>query len=161
MVLDANLRNTRQIGEMAARLGGYGMPTSLRVDSGEPPITLLSADFAEMANQLRALLRDLLHSQALKPEQIAILSPYRRSNRASTWSTVLDAFPCTDELAAPGVGHMRVGTIQGFKGLAVDVVILVGIDSRCMQHPATLYVGASRARAALFVLALALAETGN
>ena len=47
------------------------------------------------------------------------------------------------------------GTVQGFKGLESDVVVLVGIDLRCMRHPANLYVGASRARAALYVLALA------
>ena len=34
-------------------------------------------------------------------------------------------------------------------------VVLVGIDARSMRHPATPYVGASRARAALYVLALA------
>ena len=48
--------------------------------------------------------------------------------------------------------------MQGFKGLESDVVVLVGIDLRCMRHPANLYVGASRARAALYVLALA--DTG-
>ena len=48
-----------------------------------------------------------------------------------------------------------MGTIQSFKGLEADVVVLVGIDGRSMRRPANLYVGASRARAALYVLALA------
>ena len=39
-------------------------------------------------------------------------------------------------------------------------VVLVGIDARSMRHPATPYVGASRARAALYVLALADAGLG-
>ena len=40
------------------------------------------------------------------------------------------------------------------------IASIVGIDSRCQRHPATLYVGASRARAALYVLALADAGLG-
>jgi hypothetical protein len=38
--------------------------------------------------------------------------------------------------------------------LLTGVVILVGIDTRAAKHPETLYVGASRARAMLYVLAL-------
>ncbi len=49
---------------------------------------------------------------------------------------------------------MRIGTIQGFKGLEADVVIVAGLDRKAGQHPEWLYVGASRARAALFLLAL-------
>lgn len=158
MVLDANLRNARPIGEMAARLGRYQVPSIFRVDGGEAPTILLSADFTEMASQLRALLRDLLRNQALKAEQIAVLSPYRPSNPASTWSTGLDESAYSADLANPGPGQVRVGTIQGFKGLEADVVILAGIDSHCMRHPANLYVGASRARAALYILTLAGTE---
>ena len=160
MVLDANLRNTRAIGEMAARLGRYEVPKAFRVDSGEPPVTLLSASYDEMASQLRTLLRDLLHHQGLKPEQVIVLSPYRHSNATSTWAAGLEGVAHTTELVSPGAGQLRVGTIQGFKGLEADVVVIVGIDSRCQRHPATLYVGASRARAALYVLALADAGLG-
>ena len=160
MVLDANLRNTRAIGEMAARLGRYEVPKAFRVDSGEPPVTLLSASYDEMATQLRTLLRDLLRHQGLKPEQVIVLSPYRHSNATSTWAAGLEGVAHTTELVSPGAGQLRVGTIQGFKGLEADVVVIVGIDSRCQRHPATLYVGASRARAALYVLALADAGLG-
>ena len=73
----------------------------------------------------------------------------------------LDACKTTDVIAAPPPGHVRVGTVQAFKGLEADVVVLVGIDARSMRHPATLYVGASRARAALYVLALADAGLGE
>ena len=158
MVLDANLRNTQAIGEMAARLGRYGAPTSFRVSGGEAPVLLFSTDFIEMACRLRTLLHNLLRNQALKVEQIVVLSPYRRSNPASVWAAGLEGFPCTAELASADPGRLRVGTIQGFKGLEADVVILVGIDGHCMRHPANLYVGASRARAALYVLALAGTE---
>lgn len=154
MVLEANLRNTRPIGEVAAHMGRCTVAPTFRVDQGAPPTVVQSSDFTQMAGQLRTLLRELLGSQGLRPEQIVVLSPYRRDNAASTWAVGLDACPTTDALAAPVPGLVRVGTVQGFKGLESDVVILVGIDQSCMRHPANLYVGASRARAALYVLAL-------
>lgn len=43
--------------------------------------------------------------------------------------------------ARAGPGGHSAGV---FKGLESDVVVLVGIDLRCMRHPANLYVGASR-----------------
>lgn len=49
-------------------------------------------------------------------------------------------------------GHIRVGTIQGFKGLESDVVILVGIDKTAFNRTELLYVGATRAKAALYLL---------
>ena len=161
MSLDANLRNTRAIGEFAARLGHYDLPQRFRVDQGQAPSRLASVDFLEMAQQLRGLLRDLLRQQALKPEQIAVLSPYRHDNPQSTWSAGLNEIVVSTDMATPAPGTVRVGTIQGFKGLEADVVILVGLDERCIRHPATLYVGASRARAVLFVLALASAGLEN
>ena len=161
MALDTNLRNTRPIGETAARLGQCAAASAFRLDEGPAPTVIPCAQPDQMAGQLRALLRDLLHRQALRPEQIAVLSPYRRDKAASTWTAGLDACKTTDTIAAPPPGHVRVGTVQGFKGLEADVVVLVGIDARSMRHPATLYVGASRARAALYVLAQADAGLGE
>ncbi len=158
MSLDANLRNTRAIGEFAARIGRCVVPQEFRVDEGPAPSRLASADYSEMAGQLRTLLRDLLRQQALRPEQIAVLSPYRHDNPQSTWAGGLNEIKMNTDMATPQPGSVRVGTIQGFKGLEADVVILAGIDERCQRHPATLYVGASRARAMLYVLALSAVE---
>lgn len=153
-VLETNLRNTRPIGELAARLGGCALPAGFRVDEGPAPVLVRSADFAAMATQLRRTLRDLLGTEAFRPEQVAVLSPYRHTNPGSAWAAGLDGVQVACSLPAPEPGRVRVGTIQGFKGLESDVVILAGIDSRSLRHPATLYVGASRARALLLLLAL-------
>ena len=158
MQLDANLRNTRPIGELAARLGRCSVPQTFRVDSGETPEVQMCKDFADMAGQLRQLLGNLLRQQALLPEQVAVLSPYRPDKPGSTWVTGLESFAVSTDLAGPVVGKGRVGTLPGFKGLEADVVILVGIDAKACQHPENLYVGASRARAVLYVLALEGAE---
>jgi len=48
---------------------------------------------------------------------------------------------------------VRFGTIHSFKGLEADVVILCGIDGKLPGcSPATLYVGATRARVMLQVI---------
>ncbi|ABM38055.1 ATP-binding domain-containing protein [Polaromonas naphthalenivorans] len=118
------------------------------------PVVQVSQNFAEMAGQLRQLLRNLLRKEALTPDRIVVLAPYRHTNPQSGWAAGLDEFPVTTEMVNPPPGHVRVGTIQGFKGLEADVAILAGIDGPASKHHETLYVGASRARGALYVLAL-------
>ncbi len=154
MMLDANLRNTRPIGELAARLGGLSIPQMFRVDEGIAPKFLYSPDFDQMAVQLRQLLHNLLGKQQLKPEQIAVLSPYKHTNAASTWAVGLNQTHITLDMAFGASGCVRVGTVQGFKGMEADAVVLVGLDARTTHHRETLYVGASRARSVLYVLAL-------
>jgi hypothetical protein len=154
MNLEANLRNTRPIGELAAQLGQCPLPQEFRVRDGEAPTILISHDFGEMAVQLRQLLRMLLRKEGVTPERLVVLAPYRHTNAQSGWAAGLDEVQVSTQMAESPVGQVRVGTIQGFKGLEADVVILAGIDGAAGKHPEWLYVGASRARAALFILAL-------
>jgi len=158
MSLDINLRNTRSIGEFAAELGQCSLPAAYRVEVGESPVIKISQDFSEMAHQLRQLLRELLRKESLTPDRIVILAPYRHTNPQSSWSAGLNEYPITTEIINPAPNHIRIGTIQGFKGLESDVVILVGIDAPACKYPEILYVGASRARGALYVLALEKAK---
>ncbi len=154
MLLESNMRNTQAIGELAARLGQCRVPQTFCILGGEPPVILTSHGFDEMGRQLRQLLRDLVGKESLNLAQVVVLSPYRHTNQHSNWSVGLADLPVTTDMVSPPQGQLRVGTIQGFKGLEADVVILVGLDTGATKHPETLYVGASRARAALYVLAL-------
>jgi superfamily I DNA/RNA helicase len=154
LVLDANLRNTRPIGELALKLAGRSEVAMYRVNDGLAPRVQASADFATMADQLKALLRELLGAQAIKPEQVVVLSLYKHTNAASRWAQGLQDVAVSTDMAQPTTGKVRVGTVQSFKGMEADVVILVGLDPHALTHPEVLYVGASRARAALYVLAL-------
>lgn len=154
MSLDINLRNPRPIGTLAAKWGQCPAPMLFRVEDGPAPRVMISASFAEMAGVLRHLLRDLLEKEELPPERIVVLAPYKHGNPKSTWSAGLSSVDISTDLAHPQAGKVRVGTLQGFKGLEADVVILAGIDAQASKHPEWLYVGASRARGALYVLAL-------
>jgi superfamily I DNA/RNA helicase len=154
MLLDTNLRNTRPIGELAAQLGRCAMPSAFRLEQGEAPVVQFSPHFESMAEQLRHLLKQLIAVQQLKPEQIVVLSPYKHTNALSAWAKGLEGFSISTQMVTPPPAHIRVGTVQGFKGLEADVVILAGLDQKITKHPELLYVGTSRARAALYVLAL-------
>lgn len=155
MILDHNLRNTRPIGTYAAEQTDRPMPSVFRVTEGVEPVRQTSADFGEMAQQLRQLLKQLIHHEAIRPEQIVVLSPYRHTNTTSTWAEGLRDVSINLDMATATAGQVRVGTIHGFKGLEADVVILVGLNRQAKHHPEWLYVGATRARASLFILALA------
>lgn len=153
MQLDINLRNPEMIGEFAAHIAGYPPPAAFRVAGGLPPQILMAAGLSAMAGQLRGLLQRLMHQEAIAPERIVLLSPYRLDNPRSVWRDGLDAVDTSNDMAVATPGKIRVGTIQGFKGLEADVVILAGIDAKAATHRDWLYIGASRARAMLYILA--------
>ena len=84
-----------------------------------------------------------------------VLAPYKASNAQSRWADGLRDIVRHEDLATVMPGKVRVGTIHGFKGLEADVVILTGLTAQTLTHRELLYVGASRARAALYIQTLA------
>lgn len=154
MTLDVNLRNPRPVGDFAARIGQAQTPMSYRLQEGPTPTCKYAPTFAAMAVDLRALISELLRKDSIRPEQIVVLAPYRHTNEKSGWAVGLEDAQISTDMVRVEAGKVRVGTIQGFKGLEADVVILAGIDKQAVSHPDWLYVGASRAKAALYVLAL-------
>lgn len=158
--LETNLRNTRPVGELAALLGHCPVP-AFRVEDGLAPVITEYADFERMAVGLRELLHHLIHRELVVPERIAVLAPHKPSNPQSTWAEGLREIATHDDLATVIPGKVRVGTIHGFKGLEADVVILAGLIQHTMEQRELLYVGASRAKAALYILTLAALPLGG
>lgn len=155
MPLDINLRNTRPVGTLAARLGHCPVPAEFRVAHGQQPDIQVCRDFREMAVALRQRLQMLMVREGVAPERIVVLAPYRHTNAQSGWAAGLDGVRLNTDVSHPVAGQVRVGTVQGFKGLEADVVILTGLNAQTLTHPELLYVGASRAKAALYILTLA------
>lgn len=153
--LDANLRNTKPIGTMAARLGHCPEATQYRIETGDSPQIIDCASFDDMAQQLRKTLRQLITAENIAAERIVVLSPYRHTNPKSTWASGLDGATVSTDMVEPLPGKVRVGTIPGFKGLEAELVILAGIDAGAQKRAEWLYVGASRAKAKLIILQLA------
>jgi superfamily I DNA/RNA helicase len=153
-ILDTNLRNTRPIGEQAAKWGQIDRPNAFRIEEGLLPEIQYSLNFSLMGGQLKQLLRNLINREHIAPERIVVLSPYRHTNAKSTWSGGLSEVTISTLMHKTITGCVRVGTLQGFKGLEADVIILVGLDDQATSHPEWLYVGASRAKVALYALFL-------
>ena len=141
--LDLNCRNTLPIARAVATVFRDPMPT-LGAHGPEP--TFVECDPGDEAPLVQSIVDRLIEEEHLKPTQIAVLAERR---------ALVDEL---EHLGAGGFPFVPLGglgvlaeTISRFKGLEVDVVLLVlasaGIDD------ALLYVGASRARSKLIVVA--------
>lgn len=159
--LEINLRNTQPVGTLAANLGNFPLPVDFRVKSGISPELLICNDFNEMAIKLQQLLHHLINEEQVSAERIAILSPYRYTNLKSTWSKGLKPFVVNEYVATPIKGQIAIATIQSFKGLESDIVILVGITKQSAINKELLYVGASRAKVGLYILSLVELDSKN
>ena len=147
VVLDENLRSTKQIAQLCGALhegttrprGWAGAP--VRVADVPAEEALHAADDA-----VEALL-----AEAWDPGQVALLTTYRRhpmqaeSVQSEGWSAYWDEF-----FAAQDVFY---GHVLGFKGLERTVVVLAINGFRDLERARTmLYTGMSRARMVLVVV---------
>lgn len=151
--LDTNVRNTKPVGEYSLKLGVMNEKLNYAVDSGPKPEVHVYTDANDMAQKVHALVTDLIGRRKVSPDEVVVLAPYKYDNTKLALKDLIDTHDktyCTDMVSASG--KIRVGTIQSFKGLESDVVILCGIDGNVKAcKPSNLYVGASRARSLLYV----------
>lgn len=152
IILEDNLRNTRPIGEFAALQANYALPKHFRVEEGVQPEVISVKSREESGKQLNALLNRLIKNEYIEPEKITILCPYRCNLALNEWQVGLKGFDISEKLAESQKGKIRIGTIQSFKGLESDVVILFGMNSKVKKREEILYVGCSRAKTLLFLI---------
>jgi UvrD-like helicase family protein len=112
-----------------------------------------------MLDAVRRALHRIVNEGRLPPDRLVVLSPHSRRTsavwRTRTFGNVrLVAYP-----SPPGPGLVQFATLQGFKGLEADAVILCELQT---AHPHSsgqhLYVAASRARHVLAVAEYTPAE---
>jgi len=154
--LETNLRNTRPIGEFAAKLGQMADTSSYAENKGPLPEVIVYSTPAEMVKQVLKIISELVGVKGrVKADDIVILAPYKHTSSHVGLATIVEDNPkqFTTVMSSAPAGRIRVGTIQTFKGLEADVVILCGVDGQMPAcKPANLYVGASRARSMLYLL---------
>jgi hypothetical protein len=155
IVLEANVRNTRPIGRFAAKLGGTAEAPEYGVNEGPEPALLSYKNPEEIPGMLKTLLAELTGKQKIPAGSIVILSPYKPDHERLGLQRFVKEQERTvsTDLEDAKQSRVRIGTIQSFKGLEADVVILCGIDGHLPAcSPANLYVGATRARSMLYVM---------
>jgi len=143
--LDVNCRNTKQIAARVSGVFGDGIP-SLGTEGPQPTFTAINAA-AQLPKALGKLIRRLA-KEGFAPEDVVVLSSAKKH---------VDAFrgQQIDEwkLVETGNRGVVVETVQRFKGLEADAVVLI-LDRVGSAHDRALaYVGLSRPRVVLHVLA--------
>jgi superfamily I DNA/RNA helicase len=151
MDLTINCRNTLEIGELVAAV--YGDESLTRGVSGPPPELHIVSDFKAIGPCLRRTMHRLLVEERLEPSSIVVLADSKQ----------LVAFLHKNALGPhrfvppPERNGIVTETIHRFKGLESESVVLILTEQHEDQQP-LIYVGHSRARAHLEVIATELAS---
>ena len=141
--LDQNCRNTLPIARTVSSV--YQDPPPGLGAHGRDPV-FIDSEAGEEASLVQSVVDRLITEEHLKPSQVAVLCE-RREVVERLGDLVAGGFPFVP-LGYPGV---LVETVHRFKGLEADVVVLAISSFR--PDDAVLYVGLSRARSMLMVVA--------
>jgi hypothetical protein len=147
--LGINCRNTKQIAYEAGMLARFEPTETLETD-GPDVVELWYRDAGDQRRQVDRAVSRLL-SQGVEPRQITVLSPYTLKKSAMAGGFENVPFQLSEK-ARSYDREIEFSTIQGFKGLESDVVVVVdiaGIESPGDRY--LIYVATTRARAHLLV----------
>lgn len=151
--LSVNCRNTQHIHRTFLPFyRGRRLP-SARGPAGRPPEVTFYASEQALQEALRKTFHRLVFEEDVPTEDIVVLTPRSRSTSALwRWSN-LGNLQLTDRWP-PGSNEVYCTSVYLFKGLESPVVILAEIYPSAIQDmEAVLYVGCSRARNHLIILA--------
>ena len=150
--LTVNCRNTEQVAMATAMFSGCG---SLESSVQGPKVeTLWYRDRADQRRTATNCIRRLL-SQGVPAREITILSTttLRKSCLADGWPADVGArLADATAGAVQDDGAVRFSTVQAFKGLESDAVVLLDAVTADPSSRYLTYVGASRARTLLAIL---------
>jgi hypothetical protein len=150
LALPATLRNTKPIHEFVSVFHGGELKPVGRGPAGRPVDVLGYKDEDDLAHLLALVLQNL-EGEDVPLEDIVVLTPARRAKSALRQRGRVDGYVLSDD---PEPGKVLACTVHGFKGLERPVVILAEIGARHREDLGKyLYVGGSRARNHLIVLA--------
>ena len=154
--LITNCRNTAQIHD-----GAYRYYNGLPVNPPDIHGDEIQFDEAQGRDQQAAKINgrivDLIARQGVSPGDITVLICDAMHKVEYYW--ILKQLPLPKpaswlEEGVPGTNTVLIDTIQRFKGLESSIVILWGLDTIDLtQHQELLYVGMSRAKSLLIVVA--------
>lgn len=152
--LTINCRNTQNIGNELINLTGFEDKKYRLKILGEPVDYLTWKTSEDQIEKLKSIL-DSLRKMRFDGKSIVVLSPVKRENSVvglyDEKSFIIGDFAnCND--ASPYFALFS--TIQAFKGLESEIVVLCDIDDYSDEK--LMYVALSRARSKMFVL-----ESGN
>ena len=143
--LNVNCRNTRPIAELVASV--FADELADRGVDGPPPRLITSSELGP-ASKVTGLIKEWIASEGLRPDQIAVICQHRATVNELRGQRVGDHV-----LTPLGGDGITCETIHRFKGLEADAVVVVLDSIETEQERMLAYVGMSRARSLLAVVA--------
>lgn len=145
--LTVNCRNTAPIAAQVSLLSGVPLSEVLAPSGPDVEIMWYGSDDQQREAVLATLRR--LRQEGFPAASTVVLSRYRLESSVMHDSKVADLSRGGDD---PHESATRFSTVASFKGLEADVVLLADVDDlETNEGLASVYVGASRAKVALFV----------
>jgi len=150
--LPLNVRNTKAIASFVSVFyDGIEEPQALGPE-GRPPQILGYEDDEGLVRLLAIVLKNLVESEEVPLDDIVVLTPSGKAKSRLRARERIDGFRLSER---PEPGAILATSIHGFKGLEREVVILAELGDKHLEDLRRyLYVGASRAKNELVVLAL-------
>ena len=155
--LPENCRNTQNIARFCDSIIAIETRSPGSAPSGIPVELQVETSGEKRLERIRELLDGWIRQEGLSPSQIAILSPWRQEKTCLADVAQVGRHQLTGSIEAwqQGKGVLQT-TVRAFKGLEADVLLLIDIpkpDAHKAFSTADYYVGCSRAKSVLYVLA--------
>ncbi|MFZ9880845.1 MAG: ATP-binding domain-containing protein, partial [Phycisphaerales bacterium] len=163
LVLRENLRNSVSITRFLrsldpARLADLEAPPSVREGQEVVVAEFAPDDAAAQRDAIRRIVRHLVDSEGVRPEDVVLLSPFKQERGVMAGQQLVAGIPLVPLADALGRAHdeppcLRWETLHRFKGLEAPAVILHDVrgGAENVTYEAIL-TACSRAQHALFVL---------
>lgn len=150
--LNYNLRNTARIHQYATKYLPKDLLPKCNNIEGEPLWISFYDDEKSMKKLLRRYLQKLIIKEGISAKDIIILTPKGIEKTALKVDEQLGGFRLTSvEKNEPE--RIRFTSIPKFRGMERQVVILVEFDESVREMESNFYLGASRAKTKLVILA--------
>jgi hypothetical protein len=148
--LTVSCRNTRPIAIQVALLSSTPLPEVLVAEGPDVEIEWYTSPPGQRS-AVAARLRNL-RREGFTPERIAVLSRYRLERSVASEGLGIPLRDVSRGFIDSPEKEVAFSTISSFKGLEADIVLLADVDDLTSADGlASVYVGASRARVALYI----------
>ncbi len=150
--LTYNCRNTQKIATQACQYVDIEPKVRPHAPEGVDVEVVSCRNDDEMTEAVRKALHSLVVEQKIPARSVLVLSPRSEANSVVWRKSRFGNFQLVKFPTAPGNNEVSFSTLQRFKGLEADAVILCEAEPRAPNStPRHLYVGASRAKHALVI----------
>jgi superfamily I DNA/RNA helicase len=140
-----NCRNTKQIGAEIQYITGYNEKNYLNLCAEGIPVNYFTFnDNQEQISKVNELINRLVNNEKVAKNEIIILSQQNFDNSGAN-----DLKYNIDEYSDNNSENIRFSTIHSFKGMESNIIVLIDIST--YRNNNLIYIGFSRAKAALYI----------